>query len=283
MSLIDRIKNLRKIYEEKNGYRHDTNDIENIIVSLLTLFSQGDGIENSLTLESHTLFCREFSIVPTWSYKSRYYPTLGKRSDSIMAFLKKISNNTEQFLYAVTLLLNLEYETEELHEYIVNEIDSIFSQLNTSRRLIKQKGTGIIMIISSIEPELDKQIIDKALSFLDLKSNEEFVEALKGLSSNSNQERLKAIEKLRRTIEEFLRYKLGNNANFNNNTTVVSRLLKQKDINKMIIKEITSSMAWFESLCNEHTKHGSSSISSEELEYLVYYVGNILKYLDTHL
>lgn len=114
------------------------------------------------------------------------------------------------------------------------------------------------------------------LSFLNEKSNKHFEDALK-FCKNKNP--IKSAESLRRSLEEFLRYKLKNKAGLTENLRSFQKKLKAvstPEIRNIIFTVFNHLDEYF----NEHSKHGDRNIEELENEFLIYQTGLLLRYIN---
>lgn len=172
------------------------------------------------------------------------------------------------------------FKAQEIERVIDLLLETIhFSDINlTSSRL----ENGQVILHPRGEKLLDEKLVDQVLSFLDQKSQQHFVDSLKFYSANNA---IKSAESLRRCLEEFLRFKLGNTKGLTGNIPELQTQLKSqitKEI-RTIIFDPAATLKSLDSYFNENSKHRDGDIDEAENEFLIYQVGTVLRYISKSL
>ena len=94
---------------------------------------------------------------------------------------------------------------------------------------------------------------------------------------------IKSAESLRRSLEEFLRYKLKNNAGLKANITNLQNKLKQDKRDSIIRNIIGTVFTKLDEYFNENSKHNDGDIDETEIEYLIYQTGVLMRYVNNNV
>ena len=84
---------------------------------------------------------------------------------------------------------------------------------------------------------------------------------------------------MRRSIEEFLRYRLENKTGLKENINVLQKELKNNS-NPEVRNIIFQTFNYLDKYFNEHSKHGDGNINASENEFLIYQSGLLLRYIN---
>lgn len=172
--------------------------------------------------------------------------------------------------YRLELLLNSQIITLHDKRLIMNLTNSSHIGIRTV-----EKGDDFTTYPEG-QKVLDEHNVEKVLTFLDDKSNAEFVAALERYSAN---EWAQAAEKIRRTLEEYLRGYLGNKAGFQANIKTLGKHLKDKGIADHFRSEITSILNTLDQGFNDSSKHWTKTSGEAETEFLIYTAGALINVL----
>ena len=232
--------------------------------------------ENQLTSKSVTKFCQYYAIDEKWK-------NIGstRLSKNIINKLNQI-NNITKLCEAIELILSLDFKdyqdyiTQKTINYRPETIQDIKKVIEMSdvNVTIRQSENGIILYPTE-EEKLDEELVNKTLSFLNKKSNEHFEKALKFYQNKNPRE---SADNLRRSIEEFLRYKLENKTGLTENIKKLQKKIK-KDSTPEIRNIIFTVFNDLDKHFNEHSKHGNS-VNEPENEFLIYQAGLLMRYID---
>lgn len=141
---------------------------------------------------------------------------------------------------------------------------------------MRENPNGHIILYPKGEEKLDEELVNKTLSFLNDKSNEHFEEALKFYQSKKP---VKSAESLRRSLEEFLRYKLENKTGLSENIKNLQRNLKENNSPSETRNVIFTFFNHLDKHFNEHSKHGDN-VNEPENEFLIYQTGLLMRYIN---
>ena len=243
---------------------------------ILTAFKH---IENQLTYESVTKFCQYYAIDEKWN-------NIGstRLSKNIINKLNQI-NNKIKLCEAIELILSLSFEDYQDHitlrtfNYRPKNIENIEEVIEISdvNVAMGKKPNGQIILYPEGVKELDKELVNKTLLFLNDKSSNHFEEALKFYQ---NKNYVKSAESLRRSLEEFLRYKLNNQKGLDKNIKTLQKELKQENTPPEIRNIILKTFDCLDKYFNEHSKHGDGHIKEPENEFLIYQTGLLSRYIN---
>lgn len=126
------------------------------------------------------------------------------------------------------------------------------------------------------EKLLDVEVVERPLSYLGEKSSLEFVKALEYFSEGKWDT---SVEKTRRTLEEYLKEKLGNNKGMESNIVVLMGVLKQNDLPDHLRDMLQKYLRLLDEYYNNASKHHTKVTGTAENEFLIYAVGVIMNIL----
>ena len=236
-------------------------------------------IENQLTRDSITTFCQYYAINEEWDCRGST-----RLSKNILNQVEKESN-LKKLCQLIEVVLNLDFNDERSDdnppflEYIscrpkIVEAVKQAVEISDVNVAVGQSKDRIIVYPEG-EKKLDNELVNKTLSFLDQESNKHFEEALKFYQKKQHKE---SAERLRQSVEEFLRHKLQNTKGLPKNIEILQKTLKnnsQSEIRNIIFQVFNGLDKYF----NEHSKHGDN-VKEVENEFLIYQTGLLLRYIN---
>ena len=247
--------------------------ILNIFNSVKIRFGQSlwlIGIDSIITDESALDFCQSYSISEKLDSSCR----------KITIIDRLINENDEKEFYRLierVVFLKIKkgwVRDREVKQFLIKKVKEAveISDINVA---VKESNGGI-MLYPKGEEKLDEELVNKSLSFLNKESNKHFEEALK---LYQKKEPIKSAESLRRSLEEFLRYKLKNTAGLKNNISTLQKNLKNNSASETrnIIVQVFN---YLDKYFNEHSKHGDGNINEPENEFLIYQTGLLMRYIN---
>ncbi|MBP9864079.1 hypothetical protein KBC54_01340 [Patescibacteria group bacterium] len=247
---------------------------------ILNIFKE---IDYRVTEEGVALFCQVFGISEHWEhdmYGDR------KWSTNITDRLKSEENEIEFYkLIEVIFALpipglsgysgEMVYSKESMYREVCAAI--ALSDVNLETTVTKD---GEIIFYPKGEAFLDADLVDKALSFLNKESNAHFVESLKFYQVKKH---IKSAESLRRSLEEFLHFKLQNTKGLDANFSDLTNRLKTGGKDPQVRNIILQACRYLDQYFNENSKHNDGDIDDSENEFLIYQTGVLMRYLDKSL
>ncbi len=255
-----------KKFNRKFSLEEQESEFEAFKVRILNIIPD---IDFNITQRGHFEFCQFFGI--------QYYPqSLHKKY--IFARLEKESNELE-FIKLVALIFNLPWSGSEKSYH--NCCMGIMEAIKISKlpyRIMMDNGT--FLIVPAGEKKLDEELVDPVFSFLNSKSKKHFIEAYK---NRLEKKYISFAESLRRSLEEFLRFKLKNGKGLQNNIDELGKLLKANKVDRDIKKTIIQTFKYIDSYFNENSKHNDGDIAMEEAQFLVYHVANLMHYISNKI
>lgn len=266
MDINEQVKQM-KAFDDRWGIKNKHEPSETFRLFKRALIQAFHSLEDKMPEESKELFAYAFGLERSSNYgnENTIVEALESEEDSII-FYKKL-----EFLFSLKFDYNY-------WNYYLDKLIKILALQPVNISLTKDKS-GNMIIIPKGEEFLDSEIVTKVMGFLDEKSNEHFLDSLKEYQTNKKSSRIKSCEQLRRALEEYLRFKLGNTKNLSNNILVLLIKLKEKGTNKEIRNLIQKNFNYLDKYFNEHSKHGDGEISEIENELLIYQVGLLLRYI----
>ena len=174
-----------------------------------------------------------------------------------------------QILEAVFQHLSFVHGDEKLLAEIVNDADCGIKMNKTRDGWISYPAG---------EKLLDNELVEKSLSFLTGNALKEFTRAIEHYSAQKWEE---CSEKTRRTLEEYLRYKLNTNKGLDAAIVDLGRKIdKVKDFPVHLKNSIIGLLKVLDKNYNEASKHHSKTYNEQECEFLIYETGILLRLLN---
>ena len=237
------------------------------------------GIDRHVTDKSITAFCQYYGIEEIW-----HTQTYGDHSWStnISDRLNK-ENNEKEFYRLIELIFSLDinstvgydrsytYSKNILLREVINAVE--LSDVNVSITVSDDE----VVLYPKGEKELDEELVNSPLSFLNKESAEHFIQALQFYQAKKH---VKSAESLRRSLEEFLRFKLNNSKGLDANISDLQKKLKSDNRDPQIRNIIFQVFSYLDHYFNENSKHKDGDIDSAENEYLIYQIGLLMRYLN---
>lgn len=169
-------------------------------------------------------------------------------------------------------------ESSHDKNFYYNKVDEAINLSNINVSITKKNGE--VIFYPSGEKNLDKQLVNKTFSFLTDKPEQHFIDALKYFDENNAQARIKSINSLRRSLEEFFRLLLKNEKGLKENIAKIGSALQDKNANNDIRNLITSIISRLDHpIFNNNSKHKDGSINESENEFMIYQVALLMRYL----
>ena len=252
---------------------------------ILNIFNGIDGI---VTEESISDFCQYYGIAQ--KFKKILFDVY---NITIIDRLKN-ENDKQAFYMLIEVILSLKLKTPTPADILFSPPPEYPSQLkyyNNQNNIIERvkkaveisdinvtvgKSKGRITLYPKGEKILDNELVNKTLLFLDSKSNKHFEEALKFYQGKKHKE---SAERLRQSVEEFLRQKLQNKKGLSGNITTLQKRLKDIDNQPQVRNIIFQVFNYLDQYFNDHSKHGDN-VNEVENEFLIYQMGLLLRYIN---
>lgn len=239
-------------------------------------------IDRFLDKENISLFCRALGIEEVW--KSGY--SSGNYSVNVITSLKD-ETNEKKFYQIIELIFSLDIKND--HDYYAHQTtfskEILYSKTvqavefsNINLEITRKEGE--VILYPKGEKVFDEKLVNEVLSFLDKKSGEHFKSALKYYQAGNKKDAIESAESLRRTIEEFLRYKLDNPSGLHDNIKELFLGLKKDNRDPIIRNIIQRFFSYLDEYFNENSKHKDGDIDSNENEFLIYQAGVLLRYIE---
>lgn len=224
---------------------------------------------------------------------SRTASKLSEMERSIGRMINRLNTVEDEEKYVVNDVLKtcretLETSMKKLRKYLHKRTDStlekLFYQLSEAIELsnvnlaITSKN-GDIIFYPIGETTLDKVLIDEVLSFLNKESQKHFIDALNFYLNFSTKNTVKSAESIRRSLEEFLRFKLQNQKGLKENVDELQKRLKSEKCDPILRNIIFHIFSYLDTYFNENSKHKDGNIDEPENEFLVYQSGLLMRYI----
>lgn len=243
-------------------------------------------IDRHISGEDISLFCNIIGIKEIWHH-SDYGGHMW--STNIIDILACETNEAE-FYRILEIIFSLpiqkeysygghdvKYSKEKLYEETKMAVE--LSNIN----LAISNHNGEIIFYPKGEKEFDEKLVNQVISFLDKNSLTHFIDALHFYQTSTPRHTIKSAEALRRSIEEFLRYKLHNQQGLEKNIPELLQKLKEKKCDSAIRNIIFQCFSFLDKYFNENSKHQDGDIDSSENEFLIYQTGVLMRYIESSL
>lgn len=244
---------------------------------VLNIFSD---IDSHVSERGITQFCQILGITVEWEGSLRGYNIINEleQEDDEKKFYRLL-----QIISFLPIL-----EQSAYRNYIGYSRSKLFSQLEEAVNL---SHVNLSMTINKDEiifhPKgeeiLDKALVDEVLSFLNPESQKHFVDALNTYLNFSSKNAIKSAESLRRSLEEYLRYKLNNQQGLDKNIHELSKKLKDAGRDAAIRNVVFQTFSLIDQYFNENSKHKDGDIDEAENEFLIYQTGLLMRYIDKNI
>jgi hypothetical protein len=225
------------------------------------------GISDYASESDNEYFCNFLGI--------QHYLQVG--NDVSISMMLHQEDNEKKFYRLLELIFSLPYVGNIVSYYNKVVVAISFSKVNLA--VTKNQDNEVIFYPKG-EKRLDKHLVNDVLNSLDPKSNEHFADALKYYTKGSKNDRIKSAEQLRRSLEEFLKFKLRNNDGLASNIKKLGVVLKKNQKDLIIRNIIFQIFNYLDQYFNENSKHKDGDIDEPENEYLIYQTGLILRYVN---
>lgn len=234
-------------------------------IRILNIFSD---IDKEIDNNSISIFCQYYWIIERHQANRLWWYI----SHNIIDKLSSEDKEIELYrIIEIIFSLNYEYWAYKKQEYIKDLKQAIeFSNLNIA---LADKDWEVILY-PAWEGNLDQELVNYALSFLNELSNKHFKDAL-GFYQWKNYE--KTAESLRRSLEEYLRFFLKNTKGLDANIKEISKQIKTGS--NVQIRNIITQIFWYLDIYfNENSKH-NDWVTEEDAEFLIYQVSLLMRYI----
>lgn len=275
MDLREKMENFNKRWNitSKDSYEESFRKFKQRILNIF------EDIDNHVTKESITAFCQYYGIKEVWSV------SYGDRSWSENIFNRlNVENKEKEFYRLIELIFALDItETSGYRYETVYSKGILFDKVSEAVDLsdvniaITITNTKEVILYPKGEKELDDSLVNYPLTFLNKESGQHFVEALQFYQAKNP---VKSAESLRRSLEEFLRFKLKNSRGLNANITELQKTLKEDKRDPQVRNIILQAFSLLDDYFNENSKHNDGEISDPENEYLIYQIGLAMRYVN---
>lgn len=278
MDLQKKLSEINSRWQIDDGYSEEE-EFRRFKTRIMNSFS---GIDSRVTKKSIADFCNVIGIEEKWDtamYEDSSWST------NIKDALNNESNPKKFFrLLEIILALEIPGITNRYggpsysKSFFFNKIDEAINYSKVNISIVKTEND--IIIYPSGEKILDKEVVNKTLSFLKDKPGFHFIDALKFYDKNTPESRVKSSNSLRRCLEEFFRTLLNNNAGLKANIGEIGNALKSKNVNNDIRNCVTTIISRLDHpIFNNNSKHQDGDLSELENEFMIYQVALLMKYI----
>lgn len=267
MDIKKKLKEFNKRFDfiDNSSYEEELSKFKTRVLNIFT------HIDGNISREGIELFCQILGIPMEYKINNitnalylennekKFYRLL----QIIFSFLplKKFGSTTDN------------YTRERLISKISEAVD--LSNINLS---ITVKN-GEVIFFPKGETILDEVLVNEVLSFLNVESQKHFIESLASYLNYSKINAVKSAESIRRSIEEFLRFKLQNKKGLKENISELQKRLKTDKRDSNLRQIIFQIFTYLDKYFNENSKHEDGKIDESENEFLIYQTGLLMRYI----
>ncbi len=245
-------------------------------IRILNVFK---GIDGHVEKSSIIAFCQYYGIEEVWHTDDWNRPWSTNIIDRLNA-----EGDEKEYYRLVELIFSLDINSTSGYDHQDTYSRSILfggvaravelSDVNVSITA----HDGEVTLYPKGEEKLDSELVDLPLSFLNKESGEHFVQALLFYQAKKH---IKSAESLRRSLEEFLKYKLKNTKGLNANITELQKQIKSNGRDVQVRNIIGSTFNCLDQYFNENSKHNDGDIYDAENEFLIYQTGVLMRYVNS--
>lgn len=278
MDLQKKLSEINNRWQINEAYSEEE-EFQKFKTRIMNSFSD---IDNHVTEESIADFCNVFGIKEKWNHA----PYSDRKWSTNIKDCLATENEPKKFYRLLELIFALDirnmtgYDRRYIYskEILYSKVEEAINYSKVNVRITRSEND--ILFYPSGEKILDKELVNKTLSFLVDKPESHFIDALKYYDQNNSKSRVKSIDSLRRCLEEFFRLLLNNNAGLKTNINNIGNTLKNKDVNNDIRNCITMTISYLDNpIFNNNSKHQDGDIGESENEFMIYQVALLMRYL----
>lgn len=269
MNIGDKLKK----FDKRWNIAAKENSLEEFLkfkVRVLNIFRD---IDQHVPKESVSMFCRILGIYETPYQDPFHRPcdiySVLEREDTPIDFYKIL-----EIIFALEVYTVDDWEETYSKEKLYKELREAIEFSNVDLAITKDAQE--IILYPKGEGFMDENLVNQTLSFLNIESSKHFEEAL---HFYGDKKWIKSAESLRRSLEEFLRFKLKNRAGLDANIVEINKYLKAGESPAQVRNVIAHTFKCLDLYFNENTKHNDGNLSEVEGEYLIYQVGLLMRYI----
>ena len=239
------------------------------------IFNEFDRIDAFFSKSEIRSLCQVLGLTEVW--ETEYHPIESKKfSRNIISALKNTANEKRFYFILETIFFFLSDDRFK---------NSFFEKLKFAVELSKinlsvLNNSGDIILYPRGEKYLDIKLVEEVLTFLNPESQKHFIEALVFYEKRTGLDAIKSAESIRRSVEEFLRFKLNNQKGLDSNKGELLIRLKQDGRDSFIRNIISQTLSNLDQYFNENSKHNDGDIDENENEYLIYQAGVLMRYIN---
>lgn len=225
------------------------------------------------------------------------HPNISKDEALLLAFklgsnikdIAKISGYpSDYYLYFSSSIRSI-YTPFELAEYldaVLSTVATVASRADLIIKVVNNSGCGVnlkrlndgVVSFPAGEKLLDEELVETPLSFLEGNPLEEYKKALKNFRDLRWEE---CSEKIRRTLEEYIRSKLDTTKGLKGAIPELGKKLKYlPEFPAHLQNTLVSILHTLDINFNEASKHQSKTFGEAECEFLIYQAGLIMRFLN---
>lgn len=275
MNLKDKMEKFNRRWDITSADSYET-AFRKFKTRILNIFKD---IDQHVTNDSIAAFCQYYGIEEVWD--SDLYGHDSWSRNIIDRLIKE--NEEKEFYRLIELIFSLNITSTVGYDHHYTYSKNIL--LREVMKAVELSDVNVAITVSNDEvilyprgeKELDDELVNRTLSFLNDQSNEHFEHALKFYQARNA---IKSAESLRRSLEEFLRSKLQNSKGLDANIAELQKKLKSDQRDPQVRNVIFQIFTYLDQYFNENSKHQDGDIDPTENEFLIYQTGLLMRYLD---
>lgn len=278
MNLQEKVKKFNQRWKVSSANAKPEEEFPKFKIRVLNFMHD---IDSHVPESSVAIFCRYLGIPEKWQH-DRFDPYSRAWGTNIKDKLIEEENEIE-FYKLLEIIFSLNIQSSSDYQRITYSKEILYAKLQQSIEFsnvnlaTKELQDGEIIFYPKGEEILDEELVNKVLDCLNDGANSHFIEALKFYQSKNY---IKSAESLRRTLEEFLRFKLCNKKGLADNKGELGKALKTKKSDTQIRNIISQILGYLDQYFNENSKHNDGELDDAENEFLIYQTGLLLRYIN---
>jgi len=246
---------------------------QNFSAFKIRVFNLFKNIDNRLSDIQISFFCQILGIKEEWH---RPYGELDAISTNVIDALENENNPIKLFFILQTIFSLLDFRHPH-NDALYQNFKAILNLSDVNLAVTEKDGK--VIFYPQGEKRLDFELVEAVLSFLNLESHNHFLNALQFYERKSGADSIKSAESLRRSLEEYLRFKLKNQKGLDANITELLTQLKKDGRDPVVRNVIFQVFSYLDKYFNENSKHNDGDIDEAENEFLIYQTGVLMRYI----
>ena len=270
MNIFEKIDDFNKRWNIKDNSSHE----EEFDKFKIRIFNEFKSIDNFFNYEEIRAFCQILGIKEDW--KQEYHSINPKKYSLNVISALRNAENEKNFYFTLEIIFYFLKGNQHFQSFFKKlKLAIDLSNINLS---VLEKDQDVVLFPSG-EKTLDIKLVDEVFSFLNPECQKHFIDALKSYEKGTPADSIKSAESVRRSLEEFLRFKLKNQKGLDANITQIQTQLKNDSRDPAVRNMIFQVFSYLDKYFNENSKHMDGDIDEAENEFLIYQAGVLMRYI----